>query len=341
MTESFAVEVLAWFDVHGRHDLPWQASRNPYPVWISEIMLQQTQVATVIPYYDRFMARFTTVVDLANADLDEVLSLWTGLGYYARARNLHRTARIIRDHYNGAFPESVESLNALPGIGRSTAGAIASICFGINAAILDGNVKRVLARCFAISGWPGQTQTAKALWEKAEALQPGTRFGDYTQAMMDLGATVCTRTKPSCQLCPVKTDCRAFTEGNISAYPGKKPKTVKPTRLIYMLLTKTSANEFRLVRRPEQGIWGGLYSFPEYDEASIETLLQSLPSQPTRLPTLQHSFTHYHLTIVPLLLLVTDQKQLPSLDREVWITRAEQQDFGLSRPAQKLLDSAP
>jgi len=338
VTTTFATSLLAWFDAHGRHDLPWQASLHPYPVWVSEIMLQQTQVATVIPYFNRFMARFDTVVDLANADLDEVLSLWTGLGYYARARNLHKTARLIRDQYQGEFPNTLPELNALPGIGRSTAGAIAAICFGVHAPILDGNVKRVLARAFLIDGWPGQGETAAKLWAQAETLTPTLRVGDYTQAIMDLGATLCTRSQPKCEQCPVRTHCLAYAEGSTDAYPGKKPKRVKPTRKTHMLIAKTLAGRFRLSRRPEQGIWGGLYCFPEIEEDALPSALDSVPASPVRLPQLTHSFTHFHLIIEPVLLVVADEQQIPSLAEDIWITPDEQDRYGLCRPAQILLN---
>ena len=210
MKTDFAARVLHWYDRHGRKDLPWQNTDDPYRVWVSEIMLQQTQVQTVIPYYQRFMHRFPDVVSLADAGLDEVLQHWSGLGYYARARNLHHAAEIIRDRYDGRFPATIEAVSELPGVGRSTAGAILALTFGQRHAILDGNVKRVLARHAAVDGWPGRTAVARQLWELAEARTPTARVGDYTQAMMDLGATLCTRSAPACGNCPVSGDCAAL-----------------------------------------------------------------------------------------------------------------------------------
>lgn len=239
--EAFSQQVLQWFDRHGRKNLPWQKNINPYRVWISEVMLQQTQVATVIPYFENFMARFPTVADLAWAQTDDVLHLWSGLGYYSRARNLHKAANMVMDTFVGEFPRSVEELTQLPGIGLSTAGAIASISMGIRAPILDGNVKRVLTRYQAIAGWPGQSAVTKQLWSIAEEYTPHHRNADYTQAMMDLGAMICTRTKPSCLICPLQQDCLAHAAGEETRYPESKPKKEKPERSIRMLMV---INEF-------------------------------------------------------------------------------------------------
>jgi A/G-specific adenine glycosylase len=217
---DFAERVLTWFDGHGRKDLPWQEPIDAYRVWVSEIMLQQTQVQTVVPYFERFMQSFPDVLALADAAQDDVLRHWSGLGYYARARNLHRAAGIVRDEHGGAFPETLEAVMALPGIGRSTAGAILSIAFGQRHAILDGNVKRVLARHSGIAGWPGLTSVAKELWAIAERNTPDTRVADYTQAIMDLGATLCTRSNPACERCPVATDCETRTMGTVTLIPG-------------------------------------------------------------------------------------------------------------------------
>lgn len=258
---SFAARLLAWFDTHGRKHLPWQKAISPYRVWVSEIMLQQTQVGTVVDYYIRFMGRFPTVETLAAATEDEVLHLWTGLGYYSRARNLLKTARHIVNQ--GGFPKHVSSLEALPGIGRSTAGAIASIAMGQRAPILDGNVKRVLARHAGIEGYPGTSETAKALWSVAEEHTPATRFDAYTQAIMDLGATLCTRVRPACSFCPVSDDCNARLTGRVDTLPGKKPKKLLPQRSTTMLLIEDARRHVLLQRRPGSGIWGGLWSFPE------------------------------------------------------------------------------
>ena len=339
MKHGFADKVLAWFDVFGRHDLPWQKSLTPYPVWISEIMLQQTQVQTVIPYFNRFIARFPSINALAQADLDEVLSLWTGLGYYARARNLHKTARIISEFHQGEFPRSQQDLQQLPGIGRSTAGAISAICFNERVAILDGNVKRVISRVFAIGGYPGQRDTAEQLWAKAEAVLPHDRINAYTQAMMDLGATVCVGKAPLCGACPVNEACLALERQSISDYPGKKPKVSKPTRSTIMLVVKTQAGEIRLAQRPPEGIWGGLYSFPELTQEELDALTPHLPSPPRALAQLKHSFTHFHLLIEPILVEIDAIGDTPRIDREAWVSEDNSEAFGLCRPAQKIIQT--
>ena len=262
---EFARRLLAWFDLHGRKDLPWQQAISPYRVWVSEIMLQQTQVKTVIPYFENFMARFPAIHDLAAASQDEVLHHWTGLGYYARARNLHKTAKIIVADHEGEMPLTVDALVSLPGIGRSTAGAIVSICSGRRAAILDGNVKRVLARHFAIEGWPGSTAAVKSLWAKAEELTPVDRVADYTQAIMDLGATVCTRATPACEQCPMHGTCIALATNRIAELPGRKPKKDLLVRQTTMLIIE-SGNSVLLEQRPPAGLWGGLWSLPDADD---------------------------------------------------------------------------
>ena len=261
----FQQRVLRWFDRFGRHDLPWQHPRSAYRVWLSEIMLQQTQVRTVIPYFQRFVERFGDIHALAAASEDEVLHLWTGLGYYARARNLLKCAQVLVDQHNGEFPATVEALEQLPGIGRSTAGAIASIAFDTPAAILDGNVKRVLARFCAVEGWPGETAVHKALWTIAERYAPEQRCADYSQAMMDLGATLCTRSRPACDLCPLSDDCAARAAGSQANYPGRKPRKALPVRSTTMLLVRDPASRVLLTRRPSEGLWGGLWSFPEVE----------------------------------------------------------------------------
>ncbi|WP_193162844.1 A/G-specific adenine glycosylase [Microbulbifer hainanensis] len=304
--KQFPQAILTWFDHHGRKDLPWQQDINPYRVWVSEIMLQQTQVSAVIPYFERFMASFPTLADLAGAPLDAVLAHWSGLGYYARARNLHKCAQTVMTEHGGEFPRDVEALSALPGIGRSTAGAIASISMGIEAPILDGNVKRVLARFHAVGGWPGQTATAKELWQLAEAYTPAKRCNDYTQAMMDLGATLCTRSKPRCDDCPLAADCAARAQGNPQAYPGKKPKKDKPVRSTTMLLLEHDG-ELYLQQRAPSGIWGGLWCPPQLDgddggEASAQEWLAARDLHAQRvqpLPPMRHTFTHFHLDIAP------------------------------------------
>ncbi|MDA0977532.1 MAG: A/G-specific adenine glycosylase, partial [Proteobacteria bacterium] len=292
---AFADRLLDWFDSHGRKDLPWQLEISAYRVWVSEIMLQQTQVATVIPYFERFLARFPTVDRLAAANQDEVLHLWTGLGYYARARNLHKAAQQVMTDYNGEFPQTLEELTALPGIGRSTAGAILSICFGVRAPILDGNVKRVLTRVFAIEGWPGQAAVQKQLWAKADELTPSTRVADYTQAIMDLGALICRRSSPDCGACPFESDCLARQEDRIKAFPGSKPRKALPVRSTCMMVIQ-GKDGVLLEKRPPTGIWGGLWSLPESDEP--EAFLEQHGLQATEIASLapfRHSFTHYHL----------------------------------------------
>ncbi|MDX1605378.1 MAG: A/G-specific adenine glycosylase, partial [Candidatus Competibacterales bacterium] len=300
--DSFAGRVLAWFDRHGRRSLPWQQQPTPYRVWISEIMLQQTQVATVIPYYQRFMARFPVPAALAVAPLDEVLAHWSGLGYYARARNLHRAAREIRENHGGELPETLDALAALPGIGRSTAGAVLALSRGQRHPILDGNVKRVLARYHAVPGWPGRTAVQRELWALAEHHTPAGRVADYTQAMMDLGALVCTRRRPRCRTCPLAADCAAHTGGREHEFPAPRPRKALPVRRTRMLLLRTPQAEILLERRPPNGIWGGLWSLPECPpEAKIADWcaqhhdLTVLDQQPWA--ELQHAFTHFRLVI--------------------------------------------
>ena len=340
---GFQKAVLDWYDRHGRHDLPWQHPRTPYRVWLSEIMLQQTQVKTVIPYFERFLERFPDVQSLAAAEEDEVLHLWTGLGYYARARNLLKCARAVCELHGGEFPASVEALESLPGIGRSTAGAISSMAFGKPAAILDGNVKRVLARYTATEGWPGESRVHKALWQVAERLSPETRCDDYSQAMMDLGATLCTRSRPACDLCPLADDCVAHAAGTQADYPGKKPRKVLPVRATTMLLFCSPAGEVLLTRRPSEGLWGGLWSFPEVeDESGGRTLcLDWFRCEPARVEAwdpLRHTFSHYHLDIQPLKL------HLPQLeggvmegDSRLWYNWRSPERVGLAAPVARLL----
>lgn len=301
---DFATRVLAWFDRHGRKDLPWQHHPTPYRVWVSEIMLQQTQVATVIAYYQRFMQRFPDVPALAAAPLDEVLQYWEGLGYYSRARNLHKTAQTVCGQYAGKFPTDIDSMQALPGIGRSTAAAILSLSHGQAHAILDGNVKRVLARYHAVTGWPGETRTLQQLWQYAEQHLPSSRNADYTQAMMDMGATLCTRSKPACLLCPLQHGCAAFRLGKPQNYPGKRPQKDLPEKTAIALLLRNADGEILLQKRPPTGIWGGLWSFPEFtDETGMaDWLLEHGQAQviATRLPVLTHTFSHYRLHLHPL-----------------------------------------
>ncbi|MFS1523233.1 A/G-specific adenine glycosylase [Microbulbifer sp. 2304DJ12-6] len=297
--KQFQNAILKWFHKHGRKDLPWQQGITPYRVWVSEIMLQQTQVSAVVPYFARFMNSFPTLEALAHAPLEQVLAHWSGLGYYARARNLHKCAQTVMDQYDGEFPRSLEALTGLSGIGRSTAGAIASISMGLKAPILDGNVKRVLARCHAVEGWPGRTAVANKLWQLAETYTPDTQGNLYTQAIMDLGATLCTRSKPSCRDCPLKKCCQAHAQGNPQEYPHKKPHQQKPTRSATMLLLEY-AGEIYLEQRPTKGIWGGLWCPPQSDSTQSwlkQRRWRAGKIQP--LPPLRHTFTHFHLDISP------------------------------------------
>jgi len=338
---AFSKAILAWFDRHGRKHLPWQQGITPYRVWLSEIMLQQTQVTTVIPYFERFVARFPDVQSLAAAPIDEVLHLWTGLGYYARARNLHRCAQTVVSQYGGEFPGTVAELADLPGIGRSTAGAIVSIAFGKRAAILDGNVKRVLARYHAVEGWPGQTDVLSTLWEIAETYTPKTRANHYTQAMMDMGATLCTRSKPRCEVCPVREGCIAHAQGNPQDYPGKKPKKALPEKSVQLLMVRDPAGDILLEQRPAQGIWGGLWSFPELAlEQDVEAHTERLFGALARLETwdsYRHTFSHYHLDITPVLVQLNRVHKAVAQSGYHWYNPHQPDELGLAAPVKKLL----
>ncbi len=336
---GFQRAVLNWFDHFGRKDLPWQQAQTPYRVWVSEIMLQQTQVTTVIPYFQRFMARFPTVEALAAASQDEVLHLWTGLGYYARARNLHRCAQIVAEDHQGQFPDSVDRLADLPGIGRSTAGAIVSMAHEQPAPILDGNVKRVLARYRAVSGWPGRTAVARRLWTLAEHYTPDIRPRDYSQAMMDLGATLCTRSRPACNRCPLADGCQAWQNDTPTAYPHSKPKTTKPEKQTWWLILQLPDNRCLLSQRPDTGLWGGLYCFPEFDTLSdLEAWLAarglSKPAQ-DRWRAFRHTFSHFHLDIHPVHVQVSTVAAVA--DNESWIQPGLDEPVGLAAPTHTLL----
>ncbi len=341
---AFADRLLEWFDQHGRHDLPWQHPREPYRVWLSEIMLQQTQVATVIPYFERFLARFPDVQTLAAAPQDDVLALWSGLGYYARARNLHRCAQQIVAEHGGEFPRTLDALIALPGIGRSTAGAILSQAFGSRVAILDGNVRRVLARYRAVDGWPGEPRVQDRMWDIAESLLPQTRLADYTQALMDLGATLCTARNPSCLLCPVTADCVARAQDAITRYPFPKPRKARPQRQARLLLARNDEGALLLERRPPVGIWGGLWAPPLIDDARLgddafgATLL-ACAHQTEMLPSVHHAFTHFDLELQPMLLRVGPSSEIGEPDRRRWFNLSAIGDLGLPAPVRKLFDS--
>ncbi len=342
--EQFSSAVLEWYDRNGRHDLPWQQGINPYRVWVSEIMLQQTQVSTVLNYFDRFMAALPTVQALAEAPEDEVLHLWTGLGYYTRARNLQKTAKIVMSEHGGEFPRDVEKLVELPGIGLSTAGAIASISMGLRAPILDGNVKRVLARYTAQEGYPGEPKVAKALWATAERLTPQTRVNHYTQAMMDLGATLCTRSKPSCLLCPLEKSCEAHMLGLEIRYPVPKPRKTIPQRATLMPLLANRDGAILLYRRPSTGLWGGLWSLPQLDDLSD---LDHLADQHAlhllgrrQLPALTHTFSHFQLAIDPWLVQVEQTAHHVAEADWLWYNLATPPRLGLAAPVKKLLQHA-
>lgn len=339
---AFSTSVLNWYHQHGRKHLPWQQDITPYRVWVSEIMLQQTQVTTVIPYYQRFMERFPTVQDLAAAEQDEVLHLWTGLGYYARGRNLHACAKAIVEQHSGEFPRSVDALADLPGIGRSTAGAIASISMGIRAPILDGNVKRVLARFYAVDGWPGSPAVQKDMWDIAERLTPTHSFREYTQAMMDMGATLCTRSKPACGICPLQPDCQGYASGKPTRFPHSKPKADKPEKHTWMLMVRNRDGHWLLQPRPQTGIWGGLWSFPEAD--SEEQALQQAQlrfgtqiDQCESLGSFRHTFSHYHLHIHPLRISLNSNPLQIGEAGVHWYNPEQPSELGLAAPVKKLL----
>lgn len=342
MSNSFARAVLAWYDRHGRKTLPWQKNTTAYRVWLSEIMLQQTQVSTVIPYFERFVRRFPKVADLAAAPLDEVLHLWTGLGYYARARNLHRCAQRVVDEHGGRFPRTVAQLAELPGIGESTAGAIVSLAYKKPATILDGNVKRVLARYHAVSGWPGESRTLQQLWGHAREHTPEARCHHYTQAMMDLGALVCTRSRPACDACPLREGCVAHATGTWADYPGKKPKKALPVKATAMLMLRNAAGELLLEQRPPQGIWGGLWSFPELaPEADIPAFCRDHYGRPRALERwdpVRHTFSHYHLDISPVLVqLDAPRTAVMESGRALWYNVHQPESVGLAAPVKRLL----
>jgi A/G-specific adenine glycosylase len=339
---AFQQNILAWFGQYGRKDLPWQQDRTPYRVWLSETMLQQTQVATVIPYFNAFTEKFPDIDSLAHAPVDEVLHLWSGLGYYARARNLHKTAQIIAER--GRFPDTPDELIALPGIGRSTAGAILSIAFNKSQPILDGNVKRVLTRFKAVSGWPGNSAINKKLWAISAHLTPIDRVADYTQAVMDLGATVCTRSKPACMLCPLNADCLARLADSVSTYPTPKPAKILPVKQLTLLLLSDAENRILLEKRPPTGIWGGLWSLPEFDsiaaahEWCLTHNIQISDQQP--LTTRRHTFSHYHLDYTPLLVRANNPINfVMEANQTVWYKAERLNRLGLAAPIKQLLQS--
>ena len=334
----FADRLLAWWDAHGRKDLPWQQPRTPYRAWLSEIMLQQTQVATVIPYFERWLRDFPDVAALAAASLDEVLTHWSGLGYYARARNLHRAARLCLERHGGELPADATALAALPGIGRSTANAIVSQASDLPAAVLDGNVRRVLARHAAVEGWPGRAAVQKRLWSEAEARLPRTRGADYTQAIMDLGALICARSKPACPACPVRADCRALTEDRVGDLPAPKPPTRVSERSLQLLILRDELGRVLLERRPPAGIWGGLWCLPDGEDlAAIEARLGLRAAAPLPLPAFEHRLSHLSLSIRPVLANSAGATQVQCSAERGWFDAAAQARLGLPQPVTQLL----
>ena len=336
----FSARLLTWWDTHGRKDLPWQHPRAPYRVWVAEIMLQQTQVKTVIPYFNRFIEVFPDLPSLAAASSDDVLSLWSGLGYYARARNLHKAAGVCCSGYDSSLPDTAQSLSKLPGIGESTANAIYSQAYDQPAVVLDGNVKRVLSRYCAVAGWPGKASIHKELWNMAESLLPGQRGADYTQAIMDLGATLCTRSKPDCDNCPVNEDCIAYMNDSVGEYPASRPRIKVTEKDFHMLILQDGDGRTLLERRPPAGIWGGLWSLPADDNG--EPLLQRFGLDDSclqSLPSLQHQLTHMRMTIQPLIGEVTLMINGVECNSEQnWFTPDEWQTLGLPKPVRQLLN---
>ncbi|MFC1588877.1 A/G-specific adenine glycosylase [Pseudomonadota bacterium] len=339
---AFAEQVLDWFDQHGRHDLPWQQNRSLYRVWLAEVMLQQTQVATVIPYYQNFLAKFPELADLAKAPQDEVLKLWAGLGYYTRARNLHKAAVAVDQQHQGRFPEQFEQVLALPGIGRSTAGAILAQVLGQRYAILDGNVKRVLSRYFEIEGWYGKKAVESKLWENAEICTPHHRLADYTQAMMDLGATICTRSSPNCEQCPLSGECMALKHQRVSELPTRKPKKQLPVKTVRMLLLTNGNGEILLEKRPPTGIWGGLWSLPELaleDDIAQQCgqrwdyHIENAEDQ----AGFRHTFSHYHLDITPCRVQVVSMAEQVQDSEQQWCDVIQVDNYALATPVANIL----
>lgn len=335
----FANQVVDWYHLHGRKTLPWQLNKTPYKVWISEVMLQQTQVITVIPYFEKFMQSFPDIIALANADEDQVLHHWTGLGYYARARNLHKTAKIVRDKYQGKFPTTLEEVMDLPGIGRSTAGAILSLSLGQHHPILDGNVKRVLARFFMVEGWYGVKKVENQLWSLSSQLTPKEWVTEFNQAMMDLGASLCSRSKFDCQPCPLKSKCQAFNQGKVKEFPHSKPKKAVPKKACHQLILACD-NKVLMEKRPSSGIWGGLFGFFEFTEYSeLEHFLaqHGLTDNTQALEAFTHIFSHFELTINPHVLTLPAIPDFINERQLVWYPLDESVEVGLAAPTKKLV----
>ena len=341
---EYAPPLLAWFDHHGRHDLPWQHPRTPYRVWLSEIMLQQTQVAVVIPYFERFINALPDLPSLANATQDEVLALWSGLGYYARARNLHAAAKRCMELHDGDLPRDLDALVALPGIGRSTAGAILSQAWGDPAPILDGNVKRVLCRLFGIEGWPGTPAVEKKLWGIAATLLPDARLADYTQAQMDFGATLCSRADPACANCPLQDDCIAFRDGRVAELPSPKPGKPLPERIAHMLVIEDDSGRVLLQRRPQTGVWASLWSLPEHADiaaarAWFERYAHGDFDAGRSGDAIIHGFSHYRLQIHPHHIANARPRDAVGDNDDLrWAARAELHAIGLPAPVRRLIE---
>ena len=349
---SFSDALITWQQQHGRHALPWQNTRDAYLIWLSEIMLQQTQVSAVLGYYARFLERFPTLRDLAAAPVEDVMAQWSGLGYYTRARNLHKCAQRVVNEYDGVFPSDPALLADLPGIGRSTAAAISAFSSGTRAAIMDGNVKRVFARVFGIDTFPGERKTEEMMWLRAVALLPEQGIESYTQGLMDLGATVCTRSSPACERCPMQTRCVAYATGRTRELPVRKPKKISPEKHAVML-TIIDGGQVLLEQRPPTGIWGGLLSLPELDghllaedddvPAADDTLLLQAAGKfgemesAERLNTVTHVFTHYKLHIAPYRITLARRLDMVAEGGYVWLDAAKLADAALPAPIKKLL----
>ena len=340
---NFSNNVLIWYDQHGRKDLPWQQNITPYRVWLSEVMLQQTQVKTVIPYFQQFTNQFERVEILANASEDQVLKLWSGLGYYARARNLHKAAKQVCDNFAGSFPDTMEEMQSLAGVGRSTAAAILSIAFQQPQAILDANVKRVLTRYHAIEGWTGKAAVLKQLWQIAEQSLPTERSRDYTQAIMDLGATLCTRSNPACDTCPLQSTCIAFKQGNMTDYPTPKKKQNLPEKHTIMLILYNTEQHVLMQKRPPTGIWGSLWCFPQFEtEQQLQTWLMThkLDALMTeKLTPFRHVFSHFRLYIQPLIMHLESPLKMGVMEDDsiLWYNPYTEFEGGLAAPVTKLL----
>jgi A/G-specific adenine glycosylase len=337
----FSQAVLTWYEQYGRKSLPWQVKKSSYHVWLSEVMLQQTQVATVIPYFNRFIERFPQITDLAKAPINDVLYLWTGLGYYARARNLHKAAQLIVDKFNGIFPTKFDDVVALPGIGRSTAGAILSLAQNQHYPILDGNVKRVLARYFTVEGWPGIKTVENRLWQLSEQVTPKHNVEKFNQAMMDIGAMVCTRTKPKCALCPLQNHCLAYKNESWQLYPTKKTKNTIPEKIAYFLMLEYD-HAIWLEKRPPSGIWGGLYCFSQFP--SKQAIADWLKKQgiettaPKQLVAFRHTFSHFHLDIFPIHCVITKYTKCFNESVGYWYNlKSDNVKIGLATPVYNLL----